>query len=152
MRQLPIEKDTVLKRVSGIQNEVVELSLLAKLAKEDFEKGDGHKLAEYHLHRALEGVFNIGSHILSRIPGGEATQYREIAEKLAKFGIVDSIFAKEKLVLMAKYRNRLVHFYAEITPSELHGILQNNLGDFDVFLGSVRKVLEQPEKYGISVQ
>ena len=152
MKNLPIEKDTVLKRVGGIQEEIAELSRLAKLSQNEFETGDGHKLAEYHLHRALEGVFNIGSHILSRIPGGEATQYGEIAKKLGELGIIDNTFAQEKLLSMAKYRNRLVHFYAEIYPAELYDILQKDLGDFDVFLAAVKKVLENPTEYKISVE
>lgn len=151
MKNLPIEKDTVLKRVGGIQEEVAELSRLAKLSQREFETGDGYKLAQYHLHRALEGVFNIGSHILSRIPGGEATQYGEIAKKLGELGIVDNTFAQEKLLSMAKYRNRLVHFYAEISPSELYEILQKDLGDFDIFLTAVKNVLGNPVKYKISV-
>jgi len=152
MKNLPIEKDTVLKRVGGIQEEIAELSHLAKLPQKEFETGDGHKLAEYHLHRALEGVFNISSHILSRIPGGEATQYGEIAKKLGELGIIDSAFAEEKLLPMAKYRNRLVHFYAEITSPELYEILQHNLGDFDVFLIAIKNVLENPTKYNILIE
>jgi len=151
MKNLPIEKDTVLKRVGGIQEEIAELSRLARLPQKKFEEGDGHKLAEYHLHRALEGVFNIGSHILSRIPGGEATQYGEIAKKLGELRIIDNTFAQEKLLSMAKYRNRLVHFYAEISPAELYDILQKDLGDFDVFLTAIKKVLENPTEYKVSV-
>ncbi|MDO8643743.1 MAG: DUF86 domain-containing protein, partial [bacterium] len=132
--------------------EIFELEKLSKIPMEEFSTGDGWKLAQFHLHRALEGVFNITSHILSRIPGGAVTQYREMAEKLGEYKIVTDEFAKTKLSEMAKYRNRLVHFYAQITPTELYGILQNDLGDFDVFLGSVRKVLEQPDTYGVSVQ
>lgn len=147
-----IERDIVLKRINGIQQEVTELEKLRALSFDEFKGGDGYKLAQYHMHRALEGVFNIGSHILSRIPGGEATQYREIAEKLGEFGIVDKEFAQKKLILMAKYRNRLVHFYAEITEKELYGIITNDLGDFDVFLSAVKMVLENPEKYNVSIE
>ena len=80
-----IEKDIILKRINGIQQEIAELQKLSALSFEEFKGGDGYKLAQYHMHRALEGVFKIGSHFLSRIPGGEVTQYREIAEKLGEF-------------------------------------------------------------------
>lgn len=152
MTQNALEKDIVLKRINGIQQEIAELQKLSVLSFEEFKDGDGYKLAQYHMHRALEGVFNIGSHILSRIPGGEATQYREIAEKLGEFGIVDKEFAQKKLTLMAKYRNRLVHFYAEITEKELYGIIKNDLGDFDIFLSAVKKLLENPEAFNLSVE
>ena len=147
-----IEKDVVLKRINGIQQEIAELEKLGKLSLEEFRGGDGFKLAEYHLHHALEGVFNIASHILSRIPGGQATQYQEIARKMGAYHIVDNMFADTRLVEMAKYRNRIVHFYAEITPEELYGVLQNDLGDFDVFLHGVKKLLEHPEQFGLGVE
>jgi len=52
-------------------------------------------------------------------------------------------FAEEKLYKMAGYRNRLTHFYFEITPAELHEIIQNNLGDFRVFLKHIKIILEE---------
>ena len=149
---LPLEKDTIIKRINGIQAEIAELLLLGKQALEEFSNGDGHKLAEYHLHRALEGVFHIGSHVLSRISGGQATEYQEIARKLGEFGIVDKNFANTVLVKMAKYRNRVVHFYAEIQPPELYGIIKNNLGDFDIFLNAIKNVLENSGKFNLSIE
>ncbi|TSC77572.1 MAG: hypothetical protein G01um101433_537 [Parcubacteria group bacterium Gr01-1014_33] len=120
MNQLSIEKDTIIKRINGIQSELAELQKLGQQTKEEFSAGDGYKLAEYHLHRALEGVFHISSHILSRVPGGQTTEYTETARKLGEFGIFSKEFANTTLVKMAKYRNRIVHFYAQITPDEYY--------------------------------
>lgn len=145
-----IEKDVVLKRVNGIQGEIAQLEELRALPLEEFRSGVGFKLAHYHLHRALEGVFHIASHILARIPGAQATEYKGLARTLGEYSIVEKEFAETKLVKMAKYRNRLVHFYAEITPEELYGVLQNDLGDFDVFLRAVKNLLEYPEKFGLA--
>ena len=92
-----LEIDIITKRINGIQTEVAELGNLAEDPFEEFENGAGFKLAQYHLHRALEGVFNIGAHILSCIPGGQATEYKEIARKLGEYKIVDKKFADETL-------------------------------------------------------
>ena len=151
MTGLIIEKDIVVKRIEGIESELSELKKLAQIPIDVFSSGDGWKLAQFHLHRALEGVFNISSHILSRIPGGQATQYREMALKMGEYKIVSKEFAETKLVSMAKYRNRLVHFYAEIEPQELHGILQNDLDDFEAFLSSVKSILTNPEQFCLRV-
>jgi uncharacterized protein YutE (UPF0331/DUF86 family) len=70
--------------------------------------------------RALEGVLNISAHILSRIPGGQATQYAEIARMM--------------------------------DPSELYDILKNNLVDFDIFMDAVKRILNNPEKFGLKVE
>lgn len=152
MTKIALEKDVILKRVNGIQAELKELQELSKTPFNDFKDGVGFKLAQYHLHRALEGVFHISAHILSRIPGAQATEYKELARKLGEYGVINKDFANTKLTTMAKYRNRLVHFYAEITPKEIYEILQNNLGDFDIFLVAVKKLLESPEQFGLTVE
>jgi uncharacterized protein YutE (UPF0331/DUF86 family) len=151
MQKLPIERDVIIKRLNGVQSDVAELSTLGNQALEEFSNGSGHKLAEYHLHRALEGVLNISAHILSRIPGGQATQYAEIARKMGEFGLIDKEFSETRLVKMANYRNRLVHFYAEIEPQELLDILHNNLQDFDIFLLAIKNILEHPGDFGLIV-
>lgn len=152
MKTQLLEKDTIIKRINGIQAEIIELQKLGMQSLDEFATKDGHKLAEYHLHHALEGVFHIASHILSRIPGGQATEYAESARKFGEFGLVDKEFANTTLVKMAKYRNRIVHFYAEITPEEYYNIIKNNLGDFDIFLQAVKQVLEHPEQFGLDVE
>jgi uncharacterized protein YutE (UPF0331/DUF86 family) len=152
MKIQPLERDTLIKRINGIQAELAELQELGTQSPEEFSSGYGHKLAEYHLHRTLEGVFHIAMHILSRIPGAHATEYAEAARKLGESGIIDKDFANITLVKMAKYRNRIVHFYAEITAQEYYDIIKNNLDDFDAFLSAVKKVLEHPERFGLETE
>lgn len=152
MNQQKLERDVIVKRINGIQAELAAMRGFTQPSFEDFQKAKGFELGQYHLHRALEGVFNISAHILSRIPGAQATKYREMAQNLGKFGIVDKKFADTKLSEMADYRNRLVHFYAEVTPEEVYKILQNDLADFDFFLSAVKVVLEHPERFGLSAE
>lgn len=152
MNKLLLEKDVIIKRVEGIEGELSELKKIGEKPFDEFESGDGWKLAQFHLHRALEGVFNIGAHILSRMPGNQATQYKEIAIKLGEKGIIDKKYAESKLAEMAKYRNRLVHFYAQIKPPELYKIIREDTSDFDVFLSSIKKVLLDPQKFGLATE
>ncbi len=53
---------------------------------------------------------------------------------------------------MAGYRNRLTHFYAEINARELHKILKENLGDVEIFLTAIKKLLKNPKKFGLEVE
>lgn len=152
MKTQPIEKDIVIKRIDGIMAELAELRRLGQQDVNQFSAGDAWKLAQFHLHRALEGVFNISTHILSRIPGGQATQYKEIAVKMGELGVVPKDFAANRFVEMAKYRNRLVHFYAEVSAAEAYGIIQNDLGDFDVFLSSIKNLLDNPQALGLTIE
>jgi uncharacterized protein YutE (UPF0331/DUF86 family) len=49
----------------------------------------------------------------------------------------------EQLRLMAGYRNRLVHFYDEVSEKELFQILRNNLGDIEEFVRQIAAFLQK---------
>ncbi len=152
MIQKAIEKDIILKRINGIQKDIFELKKLKVISFEKFKDSDYFNLAQFYLHRVLEGVFNISSHIISRFPGVQATQYKEIAVQLGALGIINKEFADTKLVEMAKYRNRLVHFYAEISSEEIYEILNNDLNDIDIFLEAIKNLLAKPEKFNLRIE
>ena len=71
---------------------------------------------------------------------------------MGELGIVSNDFARTKLVEMAKYRNRLVHFYAEVTAKELHGLIGKDLEDFHTFLSAIKQLLAHPETFGLTVE
>lgn len=154
MKKIPIRTEAITPRIDGILRDLTKLRQLASLPEKDFcsTNNDYFDIAKLRLHEALEGVFHIGAHILSRVEGGRTTDYKDIAKKLGEFGIVDKNFANGPLTFMAGYRNRIVHFYAEIKPEELHKIINNNLGDFEIFLKAVKDVLEHPEKFGLTLE
>ena len=77
---------------------------------------------------------------------------KEIAQKLGENKIVPLEFANNQLVKMAKYRNRLVHFYAQVSCQELHQIISKDLGDFEFFLSSIKNLLEHPETFELAVE
>jgi uncharacterized protein YutE (UPF0331/DUF86 family) len=77
--------------------------------------------AESYLRRTLEALFDIGRHILAKGFALPTSEYKEIAEGLHEKKIL-SLEEKELLKRMAGYRNRLVHFYHEVGPEELHEV------------------------------
>ena len=152
MKLLALRKEALLPRIDGIERNLSKLQLLGKKPLSEFEKrGDTFDLTQHHLRLALEGIFHIGSHILSRLPGSRVTSYKEIAVRLGEKGIVDQSFANEKLVKMAGYRTRLTHFYHDITPKELYQILQNELPDIEIFLQATKNVLLHPEQFSLTL-
>lgn len=152
MKNIPVNKDTVLKKMDEIQNDLVKLNGIKNLTLEEFRSGENFAVAEHYLRRALEALFEIGAHILSRIPGKRASGYKEIALFLGEAKIIPDDFARETLVKMAGYRNRLVHFYSEITKDEMHGIIKNRLNDFTVFMEHIKTFLSSPGKFGLTVE
>ncbi|MEJ2354615.1 MAG: DUF86 domain-containing protein [candidate division WOR-3 bacterium] len=149
---LPLKKQSIIPRIDGIERDVKKLKGLSELKLEKFQEEDNFALSQFYLRRALEGVFHIGNHLLSRLSGGRSTQYKEIAKALGEKGIVDRSFAENNLVKMAGYRNRLTHFYADISPEELYKVLNNDLGDFDFLLTAIKELLQNPEKYNLELE
>lgn len=92
--------------------------------------------AESYLRRSLEALFDIGRHILTKRFGTPATEYKEIAKGLLE----KNILQKEEagiLRKMAGYRNRMVHFYHEISPEELQEICSHHLDEIEMLLGKL---------------
>src|SRR3990167_7005839 len=152
MKRLPLKSQSIIPRIDGITKDIEKLRTLAKVPQEEFYNAanDHYDVAKLRLREALEGVFNIGAHILSRMEGGRTTAYKEIAKKLGEFGIVEKDFADGALMRMAGYRNRLTHFYSAAPAAEVYKVLHEHLGDFDAFLSAIKRVLEHPEKFELS--
>ncbi len=153
MKTLPLRKESLIPRIDGITRNIEKLRVLGSYSVEEFEKeSDTYDLAQHHLRLALEGVFHIGSHILSRLPGKRPTSYKDIASRLGETGIIDRMFAQHQLAQMAGYRTRLTHFYHDITPKEIYDIVQNNLTDIETFLTAVRTLLQNPSPFNLTVE
>ena len=148
-----LKKEAIIPRIDGILKDLDKLREIQNKGGENLKTDeDAYALCQFYLRQALEGVFHIGEHILSRLNGGRATEYKEIAKKLGEAGIVDQKFAQTKLTAMAGYRNRLTHFYAEITPDELFEILEKDLPDFEIFLSDIKDLLSNPGKYNLTIE
>lgn len=152
MKKLPVNKHTITVKLDEIQRCVEKLKQFQAMTLDEFKGGENFAISEHYLRRALEAVFEIGSHILARLPGGKVSGYKEIAKKLGEHRILTPEFAKETLIKMAGYRNRLIHFYSEVTVEEMYQIIQNNLNDFDRFNEYIKEVLIKPEKFGLIVE
>lgn len=132
----------VMERILLIEKHLARLRPLSELTRGKFALPDNFDIASHNLRCALEAVFDISGHILSRIPGVSFEGYKNMALELGRNKIVPMDFAEKNLYEMAGYRNRLTHFYFEIAPEELYGIIKNDLGDFEKFLQYIKKVLK----------
>jgi len=92
--------------------------------------------AESYLRRGLEALLDLGRHVLAKGFGEAVTEYKQISLELVKFDIL-STENSEKLRLLAGYRNRLVHFYHEISDHELYEICSKELGDIEQVLEEI---------------
>lgn len=151
----PLQKYALIPRIDGIEEELAKLKNIAGLKKSSKSTLTDTEFAVgcFHLQHILEGIMNISSHIIARIPGSikEGTRYQDIARAMGKTGVLPKDFAENQLVKMAGYRNRLVHHYAEINKNELKNILVHHLLDCEFFLKHIRELVKNPEKFGFTV-
>jgi uncharacterized protein YutE (UPF0331/DUF86 family) len=102
--------------------------------------------AEACLRRSLEALLDIGRHILAKGFGKGVSEYKEIAARLDAHDVLSTQDAG-LLRVMAGYRNRLVHFYHEISADELYDICANQLGDIERLQDAYRRwINNHPEK------
>ena len=155
MKSLSLNRKVLFNRLSEIERDISELSRFQKITLKEFISGYHFAIAEHHLRRALEAIFDAGNHILSRLPlapGQRPETYKSIANALGRFKIVPEEFAKGPLEEMAGYRNRLIHFYDEVTPSELYEIIQHHLNDLGIFAKSLRDIITDSKRIGLTIR
>jgi len=146
--KFPINIELLQGRLLDIEKSLVRLEELQKEynSLEKFLRNkDVYGLVEHHLRRALEGLLSCGSHILSRIPGAKFDDYATISSQLVDYAILPQKF-KDTAVKMAKYRNRLVHFYHEINEKELFEILKDYFDDLKIFHREILKFTKTQTK------
>ena len=102
--------------------------------------------AESCLRRAIEALLDLGRHLLAKGFGVGVTEYKQIAGALLEAGVVDAPVA-EFLTTLAGYRNRLVHFYHEVSQEELHGICSTELADIEAALSSLKHWLRNHPEF-----
>ncbi len=123
----------ILELIRFIEVCLQELKPYSRMTREEFlADRKNPPFVESYLRRGLEAVFDIGRHILAKTAGSKEIEYKAVAKELGKQGIISQELS-EMIYLMAGYRNRMVHFYKEVTPEELYQIVINNLGDFERF-------------------
>lgn len=141
MKNLKINKRVIFDRLKLIEKYLRKLKELQALSHGQFSLEDNFALASYYLRCALEATFDICAHILARIPGAYVGEYKGMALEMGKQKIIPQEFAGGKLYEMAGFRNRLTHFYDEVTPEEMYNIIQNDLGDFGFFMKCIKKLI-----------
>lgn len=157
MYKIPLSKVKIETKLAIIREAISELANISRqLTQAQFiEDKEKFAVAEHYLRRALEAVFDISGHIISRFtysPGKRPKTIKEIAIELGEKGVVDKKFASTALADMAGYRNRMVHFYDEIAPKELYQIIKNDLPDLEVFARAAIEMIEKPERLGLKVE
>lgn len=157
MNKIPLSKTKIETKLAIIREALSELQKIkvSNAATDFIHSKEQFAVAEHYLRRALEAIFDIANHIISRFPfspGKRPTTYKDIALALGEKEIVDKKFSEETLIRMAGYRNRLVHFYHEVTADELFSIINKQLNDIEIFAAAIVQLMDKPNTFGLSIE
>ncbi len=142
-----IRSTVVAERISWIREKIRSTQMLP-LDRYDAFICDPRNIAaaESYLRRCIEALLDLGRHILAKGFAVAATEYKEIGSRLTE----ERVLSAEQGVLLrqiAGYRNRMVHFYHEITHKELYLLCTQNLKDVETILEALLQWLHNnPEK------
>lgn len=140
---LKFDRDKVNKIASEILLSLGLLEDLRKLAKEDFIS-DPHKIssAKYSFIVAIEGIIDLCNHVIAKNSYRTPEDYADTFRVLAQVKMIDEDWAN-RLVQMARFRNRLVHIYWEVDNDELYRIMHSHLQDIRDFLKKFGEILRK---------
>jgi len=136
-------RNEILNTLERLQEYVKMLNSYKKHSIQDIKEDFTLRGAiERYLEVSLECVLDIGEMVISKEDFRKPETYKEVIEILGDEGILPGGFA-ERFAEAAKFRNILVHMYAEVDVEMVYEILQNNLGDFDEFAKYIARYLEK---------
>ncbi len=132
-----IRKEVVVQRSIWIREMIAGIRDVTSQSIEDFMRGP-HSVAaaESYLRRALEALLDLGRHLLAKGFGVPAAEYKAIAISLEKNGVLKGAEA-DLMHRMAGYRNRIVHFYNEISDEEIYEICHFHSDEIEQVLAAL---------------
>lgn len=134
-----LREKVIVERTAWIRKMIEGIQALPFDSKESFLSDPRNVAsAESYLRRALEALMDLGRHVLAKGFGKAVTEYKEIPRELHREGVLgptDTSLMHE----LAGYRNRMVHFYDEVTADELYHICHDQLGDVERILAAILK-------------
>ena len=93
---------------------------------------------QHYLLLAIETVIDLGSHVISSEGYPPPSSYSDVFRVLAEEKVVPPELV-DRLMAMARFRNVLVHLYAEVDEERVLQILRGSLGDLDAFVKSLQE-------------
>lgn len=137
------DEDKLMKLSSEVFNSLDTLKEISKLSKDDFLK-DKFKIAssKYFLIVSIEATIDMCNHIISRNRFRVPESYADTFKVMAEVKIISEDLM-ERLIEMAKFRNRLVHIYWEVDEEVIYEIIKEDIKDIEKFMDNFMKFLNK---------
>ncbi len=138
-----IDIEKIKDKIEIIRENLVELERMKFIPLEEFCESKRDVAASKHfLQISIESMIDICFHICAKQMFGVPSTNTEVIKLLGG----KDVFPQENITTylkMVKYRNRLVHFYHEVSVQEIYDIIQNYLDDFRSFIKDILIYLEK---------
>jgi uncharacterized protein YutE (UPF0331/DUF86 family) len=137
-----INPETLASLIDNLQRYLKKLSILAARDRETFLADFTNvESAKYLLQISIEVCIDVGHHIVAdegyRVPAN----YRDTFVILHEHDIIPESFLPT-LHQMVSFRNRVVHLYWEVDDATVYQILQENLADFETYVGYILQFVQ----------
>ncbi|OGO40095.1 MAG: hypothetical protein A2Z04_03580 [Chloroflexi bacterium RBG_16_57_9] len=137
------DEDKLRLRIGVIEENLVRLETIRSYSFEDFQADFLKVEATKHLLQvAIEAMVDICAHITARLRIRPPENGAALVKALGKVGLLPGDHVK-KYVQMIKFRNLLVHLYADVDDRRVYDILQNHLGDFHLFIADTWAIVQK---------
>ncbi len=139
---MAVDAELVMRRLVELEEAISELEDISLLEKEKFlNEPYVRDAAKYRLITAIEAAISVCNHIVARLKKPPST-YSECFLSLGELGVISKGLA-ERLAMMAKFRNMLVHLYWRISDERVYEILTRDLDDLRRFVREVTAYVER---------
>lgn len=130
---MTIDHASIIEKKAHLQQAIRALKKIRQRAPDEVESDEILTGALLHyIMMAIESILDIGSHILAEDFSVAATSYEEVIRLLGKHNLITADLAK-KSEGMGKFRNKLIHEYAEIDFAKVQNYLQHAPEQFEEF-------------------
>lgn len=130
------------EKISFVLSNLEKLKTLRNIPEDEFQSDFRNiESAKHLLQVSIEAIIDIANHIIARKKLDRPESYGHSFRILNEQGIITDE-KLESLMMMIKFRNRVVHIYNNLDPKEIYRILHQNLADFAFYLEEIRIYLK----------
>ncbi|NIN94679.1 MAG: DUF86 domain-containing protein [Anaerolineae bacterium] len=132
-----VDPELLASRIGKTRSYLEKLRILAAIPLEEFLQ-DFTKVesAKHLLQVSIESCLDIAHHIVADEGYRTPADYYDTFVVLNEKDILPESFMPT-LRQMVRFRNRVVHLYWDVDDTTVYHILQENLNDFETFIGYI---------------
>ncbi len=130
---MTLDHSSIVEKKAKLQQAV---RVLKKLRQYPLDKLAGDEITVgsmlHYLTIGIETILDVGSHILTEDFAASPETYEDVITQLGRQNIIDANLAKLSTG-MGKFRNKLIHEYADVDVAKVYAYLQTAPDQFEQF-------------------